>query len=235
MFGVMSRTILIIVHSHEPSLGRVGRYLLGNGDRIDLRAPVFGAPLPDDLSGYDACFVFGGPQSANDDGDPGIAAELKFIPRWIETDRPFVGICLGAQLLTRSLGGEVALHPEGKVEIGYYPIHGTAQGADLFPNGTHLYHWHKESMSLPDGAIQLARNDTYENQAYRIGERIWAVQFHPEMTRAIMERWMNGAADKMEAPNAQKPDQQRAGCKLHSEAAGEWTVRFLDHVFTRAP
>ena len=80
-----------------------------------------------------AAVVFGGPQSANDDDRPGVRAELDWLERAaLQSGRPLLGICLGAQMIARVLGARVGRHPESLVEIGYHPIYPTAAGAGLF-------------------------------------------------------------------------------------------------------
>ena len=75
------------------------------------------------MDGYAGTIVFGGPMSANDDGKlPGIRAQLDWIPTALDSGRPFLGICLGAQLLARALGATVKPHPAGLAEIGYFPV-----------------------------------------------------------------------------------------------------------------
>lgn len=113
------RRILIVVHQEHSTPGRVGELLEAQGCTLDRRCPNLGCGLPRDLSPYRACVVFGGPQSANDDHLPGIRAELDWLERTVlPSDRPVLGICLGAQMIARVLGAKVGPHPDGLVEIG---------------------------------------------------------------------------------------------------------------------
>ena len=88
--------------------------------------------------------IFGGPMSANDEED-WIKREIDWIGSPLKENKPFLGICLGAQLLARHLGHPVGSHPEGRVEVGYYPIHPTEEGHSVcdcrFPN--RVYQWHR--------------------------------------------------------------------------------------------
>src|SRR6266550_4274189 len=104
--------------------------------------------------------------------------------------KPFLGICLGAQLLVRQLGGRVYFHPEGKVEVGYYPIRPTDLGRTVcgyWPD--HVYQWHREGFDLPSGAALVAEGELFPVQAFRHGACAYAIQFHPEVTHAMMCRW----------------------------------------------
>ena len=87
----------------------------------------------------------------------------------LKEDKPFLGICLGAQMCARQLGGRVFRHPEGHAEIGYYPIRPTAAGlavVDAWPE--YVYQWHREGFDLPAGAELLAEGDMFEVQAIRL-------------------------------------------------------------------
>src|SRR3546814_19197373 len=119
------------------------------------------------MDGYDACFVFGGPMSANDCHMGGIRTELDWIPTVLESGKPYVGICLGAQMLARVLGGSVGEHPEGMVEIGYVEIEPTDAGRDYFDGPMMVYQWHREGFALPDSCPVLARSAVFEQQASR--------------------------------------------------------------------
>ena len=112
--------ILIIVHQKTSTSGNVGALLQARGYQLDQRCPCIGDALPDHLEDHDGVVVFGGPMSANDDTHlDGIGQELKFIDRVLARDLPFIGICLGGQLLARALGAKVAPDAGGRVEIGY--------------------------------------------------------------------------------------------------------------------
>ena len=116
----MPKRIIAVFHSRNPDLGKVAERLAARGFEFDGRRPCHGDPLPEDLSGYVAAIVFGGPQSANDDHDPGIRAELDWIEgAALQSGKPVLGICLGAQQIARVLGARVGPHhqllssPEG--------------------------------------------------------------------------------------------------------------------------
>jgi GMP synthase (glutamine-hydrolysing) len=186
-----------------------------------------GDALPDDPSLYQGVAVLGGPMSANDDQLPGIRAELEWIPKVVDSGTPFFGICLGAQMLARALGGTVATHPEGRAEIGYYPVFAEAEAADLFGGDLCVYHWHRDGFSIPKGAVRLARGQDFPNQAFRF-QNAYGIQFHPEVTHEMMQTWITESAHRLAMPGAQCPDTQRAGYERHHEPLGDWLDRFLD-------
>jgi len=120
-----ARPVLVVLHQENSTPGRVGNVLRALGHRLDVRRPRFGDQLPETLDEHAGAVIFGGPMSAND-SDRYIAEEIDWIEIPLREQRPFLGICLGAQMLARQLGAPVAPHPEGVTQIGYYPIRPTA-------------------------------------------------------------------------------------------------------------
>ena len=222
--GAMTDPVLLVVHQERSDPGRVARVLRAMGHALDIRRPSGGDPLPETMDGHAGAVIFGGPMSANDDTDF-IRAEIDWIPTVLESDKPFLGICLGGQLLTRALGGAVRPHPEGLAEVGYYRVRPTKVGASLFRDVTHMYQWHREGMELPHGAEHLAGSERFENQAYRSGNA-YALQFHPEVTHRIMRRWTSGDTWKKRL-GAQSPEEQMRGRRRHERSVVRWTRGFL--------
>ncbi|MFO1121697.1 MAG: glutamine amidotransferase [Hyphomicrobiales bacterium] len=223
----MTRQILIIVHSEASTPGRIGHELLARGYRLDIRRPCLGEPLPPTMSSHDGAVIFGGPMSAND-ADDWIAREIAWIEVALREEKPFLGVCLGAQMLAKQLGGTVGPHPEGTVEIGYYPIRPDAAGEALGPWPEHVYHWHREGFSLPHGAERIATGDTFENQAFRYGKNAWGIQFHPEVTRQTMHRWTVLGAHRFVMPGAQPATAHLHGNLLHDPPVKRWLTQFMD-------
>jgi GMP synthase (glutamine-hydrolysing) len=224
-------TILMVVHQETSNPGLVGEKLRSQGYTLDIRCPALGDSLPPVLTPYRAVVVFGGPMSAND-GDtlPFIRTELA----WIEAVAlpaaiPYLGICLGAQLLARALGAPVNPHPDDLREIGYYPLHSTSAGSDLFPHTLQVYHWHGEGFDLPAGAVALATGKTFANQAFRYGDRAYGLQFHPEITADLIDAWATRGADQLPLPGAQPRAQQLEGHHQYGPAVEQWLDTFLHH------
>ncbi|WP_299436839.1 gamma-glutamyl-gamma-aminobutyrate hydrolase family protein [uncultured Rhodospira sp.] len=231
----MPDPVLIVVHQPHSDPGRVGAMLRARGHALDRRCPLHGDALPEDLSGYAGTVVFGGPMSANDDHLPGLRDELRLIDRALARDHPLLGICLGGQMMARVLGGRVARRPDARVEIGYYPIQGTGEGRrmGLFDGEMGVYQWHQEGFDLPVGARLLARGGDYPNQAFAVGRNGYGLQFHPEVTHEMMERWMSKAGHMLTWPGARDAAAHRAGRARHDAALGRWLGRFLDRWLTR--
>jgi len=220
--------VLIVVHQKTSVSGHVGVLLEERGYTLDQRCPMIGHELPETLDDHAGVVVFGGPMSANDEHLDGIGAELKFMDTVLASDTPFFGICLGGQLLARALGAQVYLHDEGNVEVGYTKIHPTDLGRPYFEHSEHFYQWHKEGFEVPDGASLLATGTRFPNQAYLYGDNKLGIQFHPEITLEMIQRWTAGAAHRMELPGAQPKEAHIKGFEMFSESIDRWGRATLD-------
>lgn len=227
------KRVLIVLHQETSTPGRVGQELVRRGFSLDIRRPRFGDPLPADMPHHAGAVVFGGPMSANDP-DAYISREIDWIGVPLKEQKPFLGICLGAQMMVRHLGGKVTAHPREEVEIGYYPLHPTETGQSLLTWPGKVYQWHSEGFDLPRGADLLATGDTYPNQAIRVGPRAYGIQFHPELTHAMMVRWTTKGAPRMAQPGAQARHDHFAGRFVFDGAVRKWLDDFLDLWIGRA-
>jgi GMP synthase (glutamine-hydrolysing) len=225
----MNSPVLMVVHQRLSYPGRVAEKLMALGYPLDIRCPNIGQSLPEDLDPYAAVFMFGGPMCALDCHIPAIRRELDWMPDVLDSGKPFVGICLGAQMLARVLGARVWPHPEGRVEIGYTPIQPTDAGADLFPQPIKMFQWHRDGFDLPSGAELLATNENFPQQAIRYGNA-YGFQFHPEVTPEIMQRWSVGGGHMLHMPGAQSREDQLAEYPVADPVIARWTDRLLAYV-----
>ncbi|MGN7294936.1 glutamine amidotransferase [Rhizobium sp. SAFR-030] len=224
--------ILVVLHQERSSPGRVGQMLIDKGFPLDIRRPVLGDPLPKTLAGHTGAVIFGGPMSANDPDDY-VKAEIDWISVPLKENKPYLGICLGAQMMVRNLGGSVAPHRQGLTEIGWYPLNATEHGRLLMRWPKMVYHFHSEGFDVPRGAHLLAQGEAYPNQAIRYGDNAWGVQFHAELTRAMMQRWVVHGAHRFIMPNAQKGREHLEGRMIFDQPLKAWLSDFLDLVFDR--
>ncbi len=225
----MSKRVLLVDHPVGLRDDRASARLAGMGCRIEWCGPGKGEALPEPEE-FDAAVIYGGAESANDDATlPHIRAELDWIGAWLKTCKPFLGLCLGGQLLARVLGARVSLHPEGLLEIGYTPIAPSDPAAGFVDGLSHVYHWHKEGFDLPAGAELLARGPVFPNQAFRYGDNVYALQFHPEVPVPVMRRWMTEAAHRLEYPGAHPPERQMADAAHFDAPLEAWLSDFLGH------
>ena len=219
--------ILMIMHGESSSAGRIGQLLVRRGHRLDCRKPRFGQALPKTLKDHAGVVVFGGPMSCNDP-DCYIKDEIDFVGQALTEETPFLGICLGAQMLAKQLGASVGKHPEGKVEIGYHQLQPTAAGKAFGPWPSQVYQWHREGLELARGCTRLAEGAVFENQAFSHGPSALGLQFHPEITYALINRWTVVAQDWKHKPGAQPRDGQLDGHMLNGSIVARWMEKTLD-------
>jgi GMP synthase (glutamine-hydrolysing) len=233
-FAQVGLPVLIVLHQETSTPGRVGNALRALGYSLDIRRPRFGDALPDTLRDHAGAVIFGGPMSANDP-DEFIRREIDWIAVPLLEQRPFLGICLGAQMLAMQLGARVAPHPQGRAEIGYYPIRPTKAGLRTCPNWPdQVYHWHREGFELPHGAELLAEGGDFPVQAFR-SENSFGLQFHPDVTYAMMHRWTTRGAERLELPGACPRHQHFAERACYDTAERAWLGRFLEGWLSLAP
>jgi GMP synthase-like glutamine amidotransferase len=186
--------VLSIVH--EPtSTGGGGLFedlVEQRGDRLERVSIAHDASGLDHPERYDAVMVFGGAMHPDQDAEhPWLADELAFIREAIEREVPLFGVCLGAQLIARATGAHVG--PSAHAEVGWHEVRLNEFGRGdpvlgVLPDRLRAFQWHYYGFGLPEGGVLLAENDA-ARQAYRLGERTWGVQFHPEVTRHMLDFW----------------------------------------------
>jgi GMP synthase (glutamine-hydrolysing) len=226
--GEAKKPVLIVLHQENSNPGHVGQWFLRNGHHLDIRKPRFGEPLPETLANHCGAVIFGGPMSAND-ADEFIRREIEWIGVALREKAPFLGICLGAQMLARHLGAKVDFDAEERAEMGYYPLVTTAEGQALGPFPDHVYQWHREGCELPHGARRLATSDgAFPNQAFAYGPAALGVQFHPEITFVQVHRWTGRSLSRLDMKGARQRHEHIAGHVEHAPRVQAWLGRFLD-------
>lgn len=172
------------------------------------------------LDSFDYLFVCGGGMNVDqEDVFPWLVKEKEFLASAVRAGKKIVGLCLGAQLLAEVLGAKV--YPNKAWETGWHPVR-LESGKDLM-----VFEWHAYTFDLPRAAERMATNSQCLNQAYRVGSRILAFQFHPEAD----QEWILARFKDSDAPTSgfvQTLDQVREGLPLHWSKMQSWYHAQLD-------
>ncbi len=179
--------------------------------------PVDAAPAEDEWLAADLAVVLGGPIGVYDQVlYPFLKDEKELVRKRLESGKPLLGICLGAQLIASVRKARV--YPGRGKEIGWARIELTeaGKGSPLRAlEDCSVLHWHGDTFDLPEGAELLASTPLTPHQAFRLGNRVLALQFHPEADSSHMERWLVGHACELAHvavdPRRLRQDAKRVG------------------------
>ena len=225
---------LVLVHDPDTTrwdaeIGTVGPALAALGFAVTVATLVTGAAVPDPAD-VDVVVVLGAAESAYDDRVPWLAAELDLVAAAVRATVPVLGICFGAQLLARVLGGEVGRATRS--EHGFVTL--GSDDPELLGPGTWM-EFHDDAFTLPPGALPLAVNET-GLQAFTLGPHL-GVQFHPEITPTVFAAWAEvwterGVDDAVSA--AVDLPALRAEIVARAPAAAEACRRLVERFCARA-
>jgi len=151
------------------------------------------------VHGLDLVIAMGGPMSVNDETAlPWLRDEKRFIREAVQTGVPVLGVCLGAQLIASALGARV--YPNAQKEIGWFPVEATpVTGEEFhFPRKLQVFHWHGETFDLPPSAVRIASSKACANQAFQVGRRTLALQFHLEVTPEAVHAFVENCGNELQ-------------------------------------
>ncbi len=210
--------------THEPApVGGGGLFESVVDDRGDTLVrwltPTREAPgRPTD---FDAVMVFGGAAHPDQDAEhPWLPSEAEFLREALDVGVPMLGVCLGSQLIARAAGAWVG--PAAHAEVAWHEVELNDAGRDdavlgVLPERFDAFQWHYYTFELPEGATLLGESAA-ARQAYRIGDRVWAVQFHPEVTRVMVDHWCS--LGRAELPKPEEDVRRETDEKL-----GRWNTQ----------
>ena len=188
---------LVIMHCAGEGPGTLGDWLREQGVELQVARLFDGDRLPDP-AGLSAVVSLGGPMNVYEEGEyPFLQQEAAFLRQVVAEGMPTIGICLGAQMIARSLGARVEKSPAP--EIGWGRVELTADGlrepllAGLDP-ALDVLQWHEDMFQVPAGARPLARSSVCPNQAFRVGNAL-GLQFHLEIDRRMIADWFRERED----------------------------------------
>ncbi|MFN4141602.1 glutamine amidotransferase-related protein [Aestuariivirga sp.] len=231
--------VIALLHDPQDMPNRCTDWLAAAGYEVVAACPAAGEPIPE-LDGATAgVVIFGGRYDVALKGElPFLRAELVFIEDVLRRDLPYLGLCLGAQLLADVLGEMVGPHPRGHAEYGYYDLIPTAEGrafigaSSLKVLQSHWHGWYR----TPAGATLLAFSAAFPQQAFRYCSSAYGLQFHPEATRATLSRWISRRpAERHFLQGAHPPERQLADHLAYDAALGTWFSEFLSRWIGPAP
>jgi GMP synthase-like glutamine amidotransferase len=204
------KPVLIFRHIACEGPGYLGDYLTSRDIPIQTICLDQSDEVPEDPRASSGLVFMGGPMSVND-SLPSLEKELKLIRMAHQQNIPVLGHCLGGQLISKALGGEITsnLVPE----MGWYPVTGYDNAISIdwlraLPEKFEVFHWHGETFSLPEGAVPLLQSDVCKNQAFILGSSL-AFQCHVEMKDDMVGEWFDSyQADVPEpSPSVQSREQ----------------------------
>ena len=203
------KPIAIFRHSPTEGAGYFAEFLSEQAVPWQMIHIDQGEPVPNDASAYSGLVFMGGPMSVNDDL-PWIPPVLSLIRDAYAKDIPLLGHCLGGQLMSRALGGDVTKNPVKELGWGKITVSDNDTARAWFGDTRQFdsFHWHGETFSLPPGAIHVLSSTHCRNQAYAVGKHL-AMQCHVEMTEQMIRDWCREGAEEVSA-NASSPAVQSA-------------------------
>ncbi|MFD8936801.1 type 1 glutamine amidotransferase [Streptomyces sp. NPDC059578] len=190
-----TRTVVIVQHEEDAGIGRFAAPLKELGIATTAVGPGVGVEVPATLGDAHGLIVLGGSPGPNDDGSaPWLAQVRGLIREALDRGLPYLGICLGGQLLAVVSGGTVGpvrIRPElGLGRMRMTPAGETDPLIGALPRQTRSMQWHFEEVTrLPPSSVSLMASDVCPNQAFRVGPRAWGLQFHPEADATSAKNW----------------------------------------------
>ncbi len=193
------------------------------------------------LDGFTHIVILGGPMNVyEEDRYPFLRGEDLFIKEAIQRGKHILGICLGAQLIAKSLGAKVIKAPSK--EIGWYNVSLTEEGSgdppfSILPKTFPVFQWHEDTFEIPKGAKLLATSTAIPSQAFRYGENAYGLQFHLEVTEEMIQEWMETYEEEFKGLQLPPPF-SKAEIMTETEIKIETYTRrgmdFLKHFFKQA-
>ena len=219
---------VVVQHVPYEGPGLIGDALTRAGHAFDVIHVYRGEGLPD-VDSIDGLVVMGGPMGVHDDNaHPWLIPERALLADAVRGGLPVLGVCLGSQQLAAALGAEVTTGPTAEIGVGSVtltdpgrrdPVFGPEHGG-LAGTNVPCVHWHQDTFSLPDGAVHLAATSIYPNQAFRMGDRAYGLQFHVEVDAPLAEAWKEHLPDGVTLEGPRLAQVETAGRRMLQRFVG---------------
>ena len=205
------KPVAIFRHARSEGPAYFATYLDRRGIPWKLFTLDEGRKVPRDVRKFTGLAFMGGPMSVNDEHLPWLKAELELVREAVRNDVPMIGHCLGGQLMSKGLGGEVTRTKVKEIGWGEVTVEDNGVARAWFGpvEGFESFHWHGETFTNPPGATRVLQNEHCGNQAYALGKHS-GMQCHVEMTEEMVRAWCKGGAKEIreskKSPGVQSPE-----------------------------
>ena len=226
---------LVLQHIGCEDLGTIEQAMIHRGISYRYVRLFDGDPLPEDIKNYSGLIILGGPMNVyEEDVYPYLKDEDILIKEAVKRRIPVLGICLGGQLIAKATGAKV--NKGTKKEIGWYDLLLTPGGkADkVFKNSPErltVFQWHGDTFDIPSDATLLAGSVLFPNQAFRIGDNIYGLQFHLEVTQKMISRWINEYKDELSSLDYIDPEKIIKDTDKHIKTLSQHAELFYNRFF----
>lgn len=196
---------LVLQHIECEDLGTIGKAMSRRGIEHRYVRLFDGESVPKSPERHTGLIILGGPMNVyEEDKYPYLKEEDILIKKGMDRGIPILGICLGGQLIAKANNAKV--RKGAKKEIGWYELRLSQEGKEDavfggFPEKLTVFQWHGDTFDIPEGATHLAGSELFSNQAYRVGDNVYGLQFHLEVTEAMIRRWIAEYRDELSSLN----------------------------------
>lgn len=233
----LTRTIQCFMHVPFEGPGMIASWAEEHGHRMGYTRFYEKDSLPDP-DPIDMLVIMGGPMNVFDyHVHAWMEEEISWILAFIESGKPVLGICLGAQMIAAAMGAEV--YPGPHKEIGWFNLHclpclGDYMICKDLPSSRKVFHWHGDTFDIPKGAVRIAESKAFPNQGFIYEGRVMALQFHLEMTPDSVKGMLKHCGDEIaEGPYMQKAAAIRREAD-HFEQNHQLLFHFLDYLIGKS-
>jgi GMP synthase (glutamine-hydrolysing) len=222
----MKRPVLAIAHLEAWSDNRILTQIRNYGFPVEVCCVESGDEVPIAAGGYAGIIIGGGLIPVLEaERHPFMQRELNLIHDCLRQNVPYLGICLGAQLLAAALGEIAEPAAGGQSELGYHPIEVLDP---IMVALQFVFQWHWEGVALPRGATLLATGEVFRTQAFRAGPNAYGLQFHPCVGPEQVASWITTfPSDRITGDRSEMIREQQALATQHDPDVKRWLASFL--------